>query len=66
MRNRRKSKLLNCIQKFCKERNKSTFRVSDIPCLKKSKSFLSKHRVGNPGGYTEYFIKIEKGLYKLK
>lgn len=40
------------------------FTVSDInrECnglLKKSPSFLSKHRVGNPGGHTEYFIRVK-------
>lgn len=29
-------------------------------------TFLPKHRVGNPGGYTELFVRIAKGLYKLK
>jgi hypothetical protein len=28
--------------------------------------FLPKHRVGNPGGQTELFIRIDKGLYKLR
>ena len=27
--------------------------------------FLPKHRRGNPGGYTEYFERIEPGLYRL-
>jgi len=29
-------------------------------------TFLSKHRVGNPGGNTELFIQTGRGLYKLK
>ena len=29
-------------------------------------TFLPKHRVGNPGNYTELFIRIEEGLYQLK
>lgn len=29
-------------------------------------TFLPKHRVGNPGGNTELFIQIGRGLYKLK
>jgi hypothetical protein len=29
-------------------------------------TFLPKHRVGNPGGYTELFIQVERGLYRLK
>ncbi|MGA2834837.1 MAG: hypothetical protein ABSE55_17375 [Terracidiphilus sp.] len=28
--------------------------------------FLPKHRVGNPGGYTEHFVQLERGLYRLK
>ena len=28
--------------------------------------FLPKHGVGNPGGFTEHFIQIERGLYRLK
>ncbi|HEV2136506.1 MAG TPA: hypothetical protein VGR47_19960 [Terracidiphilus sp.] len=28
--------------------------------------FLPKHRVGNPGGFTEHFVQIERGLYRLK
>lgn len=28
--------------------------------------FLPKHRVGNPGGFTEYFVQIERGLYRLE
>jgi len=28
--------------------------------------FLPKHRVGNPGGYTEHFAQLERGLYRLK
>ena len=38
------------------------FRVADIPFLRNSPSFLSKHRVGNPGGYTEYFTRVGNGL----
>jgi len=28
--------------------------------------FLPKHRVGNPGGYTQHFVQIKRGLYRLK
>lgn len=41
------------------------FRVSDFKFLKNSKSFLSKHRKGNPGGNTEYFVRVSPGLYEL-
>jgi hypothetical protein len=27
---------------------------------------MSKHRVGNPGGFTELFVRINAGLYRLK
>ncbi len=27
--------------------------------------FLPKHRVGNPGGYTPYFVQHEDGSYSL-
>lgn len=29
-------------------------------------TFLPKHRVGNPGGNTEHFIRVAPGLYRLK
>ena len=49
---------------------KQPFSVSDVntACknlLAKSPSFLSKHRKGNPGGYTEYFIQDKNGKYSL-
>ena len=28
-------------------------------------TFLPKHRVGNPGGNTELFIRVAPGLYRL-
>jgi len=28
--------------------------------------FLPKHRVGNPGRNTEHFIRIARGLYRIK
>lgn len=28
-------------------------------------TFLPKHRVGNPGGETELFIRVMPGLYRL-
>ena len=28
-------------------------------------TFLPKHRVGNPGGYTELFVRIRAGVYRL-
>jgi hypothetical protein len=29
-------------------------------------TFLPKHRVGNPGGNRELFVRISAGLYRLK
>jgi hypothetical protein len=29
-------------------------------------TFLPKHRVGNPGGYTELFVRVSAGVYRLK
>jgi hypothetical protein len=29
-------------------------------------TFLPKHRAGNPGGYTELFVRVEPGRYRLK
>ena len=34
--------------------------------LNTCRTFLPKHRVGNPGNNTELFIRIEKGVYNLK
>lgn len=41
------------------------FKVGDFDFLKRSPSFLSKHAVGN-GKYTEYFVRVSRGLYKLE
>jgi hypothetical protein len=29
-------------------------------------TFLAKHRKGNPGNYSEMFIRVSEGVYKLK
>jgi len=29
-------------------------------------TFLPKHRVGDPGGYTELFVQLARGQYRLK
>jgi hypothetical protein len=44
---------------------KEPFKSSDFNFLSRSPSFISKHAVGN-GKYTEYFIRIARGIYKLK
>lgn len=41
------------------------FKSSDFPFLSRSSSFISKHAMGN-GKYTEYFVRVGRGLYKLK
>jgi len=41
------------------------FRASDFSFLIRSSSYLSKHAVGN-GRYSEYFIRVARGLYRLK
>jgi len=44
---------------------KEPFKSSDFHFLTSSPSFISKHAVGN-GKYTEYFIRVGRGTYKLK
>ncbi len=44
---------------------KELFKSSDFDFLSSSPSFISKHAVGN-GKYTEYFIRVGRGTYKLK
>jgi len=44
---------------------KEPFKSSDFPFLVKSPSFISKHSIGN-GKYTEFFIRVGRGTYKLK
>ncbi len=29
-------------------------------------TFLPKHRVGNPGGYTVLFVRVSSGVYRLR
>lgn len=74
----KKSTLYIAILK-CIHLNKLTepFRVSDVNncckrLLEKSPSFLSKHRLGNPGGNNVYFKRVTnnqgqdvKGLYEI-
>ena len=44
---------------------KEPFRASDFSFMSKSPSFLSKHRLGN-GKYSELFIRVSRGYYKIK
>lgn len=72
------SKLFQSITRCIESRKlNQSFRVQDVNrccnnLLSKSPSFLSKHRVGNPGGYTEYFVRERdvngeetQGLYRV-
>ena len=42
------------VERACPEWGKRTYRV-----------FLAKHRLGNPGKYTPYFVRVSPGLYRL-
>ena len=72
MRKQRKSKLLDGIRNGIQTKKLTQpFSVDDVnqACnnlLVKSTAFLGKHAVGNPGGYTEFFIRNSKGKYSLK
>ena len=67
----RQSKILTAINlAVTNGKLKQPFAVSDVnsACnnlLAKSPSFLSKHRKGNPGGYTVYFVQDKNGKYSL-
>lgn len=66
------SLMFNCIKNAVKKgKLKQPFSAREAmtvcPKWKKSWStFLPKHRAGNPGGNTEYFILIYKGKYRIK
>jgi hypothetical protein len=62
----RQSKLIHQIKNAVSSGNvKEPFKSSDFSFLSNSPSFISKHAAGN-GKYTEYFIRVSRGLYKLK
>ena len=62
----RQKNLLGQIKKYVElGKVDEEFKSTDFDFLVKSKSFLSKHAVGN-GKYNEFFIRVEKGKYKLK
>jgi hypothetical protein len=47
----------------------SQFRAEDVNKalgIEFAGTFLPKHRVGNPGGFTELFMRISAGFYRLK
>ena len=39
--------------------------VNAILPIRWAGTFLPKHRVGNPGGNTELFVRLRRGLYRL-
>jgi hypothetical protein len=46
-----------------------TFRAADVNAalnIEFAGVFLPKHRVSNPGGFSELFVQISRGLYRLK
>lgn len=67
----KQSKLFSSIHLAVTEGNlKEPFSVNDIniTCnnlLAKSRSFLSKHRKGNPGGYKVYFVQDNNGKHYI-
>jgi hypothetical protein len=62
----KKSRLLDTIKEAVHQgKIIEPFKSSDVPCLLKSPSFLSKHAQGN-GKNNEYFVRVGRGLYKLK
>jgi len=40
--------------------------VNEVLHIRWAGTFLPKHRVGNPGGFTELFVRLGRGLYRLK
>lgn len=61
-----KKKLIDKIRDEVKSGNvKEPFKSSDFSFLNKSPSFISKHAIGN-GHYSEYFVRVSRGYYKLK
>jgi hypothetical protein len=67
----RQSKIVTAIETaVINGKLKEPFSVAEVnsACknlLAKSPSFLSKHRKGNPGGYTVYFMQDKNGKYSL-
>ena len=46
-----------------------TFRPADVNAalgIDWGGTFLPKRSIGNPGGYTELFVRLERGVYRLK
>jgi len=46
-----------------------TFRAANVNVALKitfAGVFLQRHRLGNPGGFTQLFVRISPGLYRLK
>ena len=39
--------------------------VNEALGIRYAGTFLPKHCVGNPGGYTQLFVRLDRGLYRL-
>jgi hypothetical protein len=62
----RQSNLVNQIRDAVQSgKVKEPFKSSVFHFLSSSSSSISKHAVGN-GKYSEYFIRVRRGMYKLK
>ena len=49
-------------RKFTPEQVSRTIKIS----LDTARTFLPKHRIGNPGGFSELFVRVARGLYRPK
>lgn len=70
MRKQKKSKLLDGIKEGLLKGMNEHFSVADVNLfcnnlLGKSAAFLPKHCKGNPGNYSVFFERKEKGRYSL-
>jgi hypothetical protein len=62
---RQKNLFQQIINDVLSGKTKEPFRASDFSFLTKSPSFLAKHSLGN-GKYSELFIRVSRGAYKIK
>ena len=49
-------------RQFSPQQVSRTIKIS----LDTARTFLPKHRIENPGGFSELFVRVAKGLYRLK
>ena len=70
--NRREGRTIQCIRHAVRsgviEEPFGPHDVNDALRITWGGTFLPKHRVGNPGGYTELFVQVSRrpALYRLK